>query len=443
MQLTFLDANASERGTIATVHGVDDGGRSPVGFRTREGHKSGGLKLFRRQTRRTRRPEGSRGPGRSKNFPPMLRRAFARNQAEGRQNRTETTALIDTPSLRETMAQDISRPDPSIVLDLLEAFRRSKTMFAAVSLGVFDALASGPKAATALASELEANEDSLERLLDSCVGLQLLTRTAAGYGNTPTSEAFLTSTSPSRLTGYINFSNDAMWKLWSNLEDAVREGTHRWNQTYGWDGPLFSHFFNTDESAREFLMGMHGFGVISSPHVAGAFDLGRFTRFIDLGGATGHLALAACQRWSNLRGVVFDLPAAIPLANEIVGGSPVADRIEVVAGDFFTDPLPPGDIYALGRILHDWTEGKIVRLLTRIFERLPSGGAVLIAEKLLNDDKTGPRWARMQDLNMLTCTEGKERTLGEYEALLTQAGFANVQGCRTPSPLDAVLAIKP
>jgi acetylserotonin N-methyltransferase len=341
------------------------------------------------------------------------------------------------------MAQDVSRQDPSLVLDLLEAFRRSKTMFAAVSLGVFDALASGPKAVAGLASELKANADSLERLLDSCVGLQLLTRTPAGYGNTPVAQSFLTSTSPSRLTGYIAFSNDAMWKLWSNLEDAVREGTHRWNQTYGWDGPLFSHFFKTDESAREFLMGMHGFGVISSPHVASAFDLSRHSRFVDLGGATGHLAMAACQRWTNLRGVVFDLPAAVPLAREIVSGSPVVDRVEVVAGDFFTDPLPPGDVYALGRILHDWTETKIIKLLTRIFDSLPPGGAVLIAEKLLNEDKTGPRWARMQDLNMLTCTEGKERTLSEYEALLTQAGFENVQGCRTTSPLDAVLATRP
>jgi acetylserotonin N-methyltransferase len=154
------------------------------------------------------------------------------------------------------------------------------------------------------------------------------------------------------------------------------------------------------------------------------------------------LAIAACQRYSQLRGVVFDLPEAIPLAREIVGQSPVANRIEFQAGDFFADALPEADVMALGRILHDWTEEKILKLLGRIYEHLPSGGAVLIAEKLLLDDKTGPRWAQMQSLNMLTCTEGKERTLGEYEALLTRVGFRDVQGCRTASPLDAVLARK-
>src|SRR5207237_8868902 len=101
-----------------------------------------------------------------------------------------------------------------------------------------------------------------------------------------------------------------------------------------------------------------------------------------------------------------------------------------------------GDRMALGRILHDWTEEKILKLLRRIHERLPARGGVLIAEKLLLEDCSGPRWAQMQSLNMLTCTEGKERTLGEYEALLKQAGFGEVTGCRTASPLDAVLAVK-
>ena len=81
-------------------------------------------------------------------------------------------------------------------------------------------------------------------------------------------------------------------------------------------------------------------------------------------------------------------------------------------------------------------------LLGKIHERLPTGGALLVAEKLLADDRSGPSWSQLQDLNMLTCTEGRERTLGEYESLLRQAGFTTVTGAATPSPLDAVLAVK-
>jgi acetylserotonin N-methyltransferase len=344
--------------------------------------------------------------------------------------------------LLDAMAQDITVPDPAVILDLLEAFRRSKTMFAAIALGVFDALATGPLTSAELATRIGADAGALERLLDACVGLQLLNPTAGKYENTRVAATYLTKASPRRMTGYLNFSNDVMWKLWANLEDAVREGTHRWKQTYGWDGPIFSSFFKTDESRREFLMGMHGFGLISSPQVVAAFDLGRFRRLVDLGGATGHLAVAACERYADLRATIFDLPDALPLAKEIVGESRVADRIEFVAGDFFSDPLPAADVYALGRILHDWTEPKIVSLLKRIHDVLPADGAILIAEKLLLEDKSGPRWAQMQNLNMLACTEGKERTLGEYEQLLRQTGFGAVQGCRTAAPLDAILALK-
>lgn len=293
-----------------------------------------------------------------------------------------------------------------------------------------------------LSDSLHCAADSLERFLDSCVGLQLLRREGDAYANTPVATAYLTQTSPHRLTGYIGYSNRFGWKLWENLEDAVREGTHRWKQSYGWEGPIFSNFFANEEAKREFLMGMHGFGMISSPQVVNAFDLSQFKHFVDLGGATGHLVMAACERHTQLRGTVFDLPEALPLAREIVGASRVADRIDFAGGDFFNDRLPNADIYAVGRILHDWTEAKILKLLTRIFESLPSGGALLIAEKLIWEDRTGPRWGQMQDLNMLVCTEGRERTLTSYEALLQQVGFKSVTGCRLTGPLDAVIARK-
>jgi acetylserotonin N-methyltransferase len=340
------------------------------------------------------------------------------------------------------MANDSSVPDPAVVVDLIEAFRRSKSMFAAVALGVFDNLAAGPRSAHALAQELHLNPDALERLLDSCVSLRLLVKEGERYANAPVATTYLCRGSPRRLTGYIHYSNTFLWKLWADLEGAIREGTHRWQQAFGWEGPIFANFFHSEDAKREFLIGMHGFGLLSSPEVVAAFDLSRFHRLVDLGGATGHLATTACQRYPGLRAVVFDLPEAVPLAREVVASSPVADRIEVTAGNFFTDPLPEGDLFAVGRILHDWAEDKIHTLLRRIFERLPARGGLLIAEKLLADDKTGPTGALMQSLNMLVCTEGKERSLSEYEHLLKQAGFAAVQGRRTSGPLDAVLATK-
>jgi acetylserotonin N-methyltransferase len=340
------------------------------------------------------------------------------------------------------MAHDLTVPDATPVLELLETFRRSKVMFAGVELGLFDALRSGPASAVELAQRLSLHADSLEQLLDACVGLTLLTKSAGKYANTPSATAYLTTDSPRRLTGYIQYSNNVMWKMWAHLEGAIREGTHRWQETFGWDGPIFSHFFKTDVARREFLMGMHGYGVLSSPHVVNAFDLSRFRTMVDLGAATGHLVIAACERYPELRGCAFDLPHALDLAREMTAASPARDRLTVAGGDFFADPLPPADLYALGRIIHDWSPEKVDQLLKKVCDALPSGGGLLIAEKMLWEDKTGPRWAQLQSLNMLICTEGRERSLAEYDSILRKAGFAEVSGVRLPVPIDALLAIK-
>jgi acetylserotonin N-methyltransferase len=324
--------------------------------------------------------------------------------------------------------------DPQPVIDLIYAFRKSKTMFAAVALGVFDRLHEAPAAVDAFPGD----HSGMERLLDGCVSLGLLEKSGGQYRNSAIAEEYLRRSSPRTLAGYILYSNAALYPMWGRLEDAVQEGTNRWEPVFGFKpSALFEHFFNTEEARTAFLLGMHGFGQLSSPAVVAAFDLSRFTRLVDLGGATGHLALAALERYPHLRAAVFDLPQAVATAAEFTGG-----RVELIAGDFFHDELPPADLYAAGRILHDWSEDRIRLLLAKIHNAIEDGGALLIAEALLDDDKAGPVDAAMQSLNMLICTEGRERSAAEYRALLEQTGFRDVQAKRTGAPLDAILALK-
>ncbi len=296
-------------------------------------------------------------------------------------------------------------------------------MFVAVKLGVFDG--ARPQGA------------AMDRLLEACVSLGLLEKRGEAYVNTPLADEYLRRSSPRTLAGYILYSNEALYPLWGHLEDAVVEGTNRWQQTFGAEGALFSHFFKTPDRKRDFLMGMHGFGMLSSPKVVAAHDLSRFNRFVDLGGATGHLALAARNRYPHLCVTLFDLPEVIEFARPLVG-----DQMELMAGDFFSDALPTADLYAIGRILHDWSEEKIRCLLSRICTALPPRGALLIAERLIDEDRSGPVGALMQSLNMLVCTEGRERTVSEYTSLLRDAGFSEVSAKKTGTALDSILAVK-
>jgi acetylserotonin O-methyltransferase len=332
--------------------------------------------------------------------------------------------------------------DPSPVIDLIQAFRRSQTMFAAVSLGIFDLLASGGLSAEALASQTHTDLRALRRLLDGCLGLGLLEKRDGLYANTAVADEYLRKGGPNTLAGYILYSKEALYPMWGHLDDALREGTPRWNQTFAVDGGIFSGFFRTTQAKHEFLLGMHGFGQLSSPAVVRVFNLGRFRRLVDLGGGTGHLAIAACERYGAMHGVVFDLAEAITEARPHLAASGAADRLEAVTGDFFLDPLPPADLYALGRIIHDWSDEKIGMLLRKVHASLPPGGGILLAETLLDDDHAGPVPALMQSLNMLVCTEGRERSVEEYRTLLESFGFEQVEGRSTGAPLDAVLAIR-
>jgi acetylserotonin N-methyltransferase len=322
--------------------------------------------------------------------------------------------------------------DPTPILDLIDGFRRSKTLFAAVKLGVFDG--ARPRAA------------ALERLLEACVSLGLLERRNGEFVNTPLADEYLRSTSPRTLAGYIRWADAVHYPLWIFLEDAVREGTARWRQTSGlapakrW---LAQKWRQVRERALgrggpgEFVAAMHGMGMIGSRDVAGAFDLARFRRFVDLGGSSGHLALALRERYPQMEVTDFDLPPVIRVARQFVG-----DQVTLVPGDFMKDPLPPADLYALGKVLHNLSDPAVSFLLDRVFAALPQGGGLLVVERWLDEDRNGPAHVHMASLNMLVATSGRERTLSEYRALLEKTGFAEVRATRIHAPVDAILALK-
>ena len=177
--------------------------------------------------------------------------------------------------------------------------------------------------------------------------------------------------------------------MWEHLDDAVREGTHRWRQTFDIEGPIFSHFFRTEEAMRTFMRGMHGFGLLSSPQVVEAFDLSGFRRMVDLGGGTGHLVIAACERYPELRGAVFDLPRVMPIAREDVELHRRQNAHRTAGRRFLRrrsargrSVLPSAAFCTTGR------KRRSMLLLRKVYAALPPGGALLIVERLLDDDKT-------------------------------------------------------
>ncbi len=343
--------------------------------------------------------------------------------------------LPDSPS-----APTSALADPSRVLEIIDGMRLSKTIFTALELDVFELLEGAPHTAAACAERLGLDADALERLLDACAAAGILVKADGRYSNSEVASVYIRRSSPDTLAGYMLYANRITWRLWEHLEDAVREGTPRWSQTFGEQEGIFDHFFASDDAKEVFLSGMHGMGILSSPRVAASFDLSGHRVVADLGGGTGHLVAAICERYPLIEGIVFDLPGVAAITRSRLDASGLRKRVRVEEGDFFRDPLPAADLYCLGRILHDWSEAKIRSLLGKIHAALPEGGAILLAELLLNEEKTAPLSGLLQSLNMLACTEGKERSLAEYRSLLESEGFRDVQGRVTGGPVDAIYA---
>ena len=240
-------------------------------------------------------------------------------------------------------------------------------------------------------------------------------------------EHYLYSGSPDTLSGYVRYSDEALFRMWSNLGDAMREGTPRWKQTFGIDGAIFGGFYRSEEAMRNFLRGMHGFGMLTSPRVVAAFDLSRFRRWSIWAAEPAIWRSRRASGYPELRAVVFDLPRVTAVARENIARSGSQDRVTTEDGDFFAGELPEADLYAVGRILHDWDDEKAAILLRAIVDVCPRG-AVLIAEKLLNEDGVGPLAANMQSLNMLVVTEGRERSSEPIRTIAARRGIRARRG---------------
>uniref|UniRef100_A0A493TMJ0 Acetylserotonin O-methyltransferase like n=1 Tax=Anas platyrhynchos platyrhynchos TaxID=8840 RepID=A0A493TMJ0_ANAPP len=357
----------------------------------------------------------------------------------------ENSSSVRTDSMvplgNQNGASESAAKLPSKIVDLMDGFKASKALFVASKLKVFDYLKTkGPLKAVDVANEVGTSVCGTERLLDACVALGLLEKTSQGYSNTDSANTYLTSDGEYSLHGYIIHSNDHLWPLFTNLESAVREGSRQNHRAFGRKAEdLFKDYYHSQEVKQRFMAAMHSIAHLTARDVATAFDLSQFKSTCDLGGCTGALAHELIQIYPNMKVTVFDLPEVIANISYFQPSEQCAAPVTFLSGDFFKDNLPEADLYILSRILHDWPDERIHVLLSKISAVCKPGSALLVAEIVLDEQKTHPARAVLQSLSM---TEGKQRSGSEYKQLLEKYGFTDVQIKITGTLLDAVLCFK-
>lgn len=337
------------------------------------------------------------------------------------------------------------QPTPDRINDLMYGFWQSKALFTGVELGLFDELAGGPAGAEVLAVRLRLDPGATARLLNALVGLRLLTKTDGVFALTPEAATYLVRGRPHYLGSQMEHLSRLHWRLWQYLPDAIREGTPRMKQALGPGYEIFEVLYQDPQWLRVLIQGMHTLTAPSANEVVDAFDFTGRRLLVDVGGGSGALAIAAAQRYPELRAVVLDLPSVCAIAADYIAQQGLSDRVRTQSGDFFNpDTLPKdADAMALMWVLHDWKPREVRAILRNCYEALQSGGVLLVGEKLLSEDRTSPLATTLVNLHLLVSTGGEEHTAAEYRAWMQQAGFADIEVRLLQGNRDLIIGYKP
>ena len=339
-----------------------------------------------------------------------------------------------------------SAPNPSKIMQIGMGFWASKTLLTAVNLKLFTHLAKSEMTGQEIRDRLGLHERALFDFLDTLVALGFLERSGikeeAVYRNSADADLFLDQNKLTYIGGILEMSNNRLYKFWNDLEEGLKTGLPQNESKHG-DKPLFEAIYSSEERLREFLHAMGGVQAGNFDHFARNFDFSEFKTHCDIGGAGGNLCVHIVKNNPHVESTCYDLPQVAPIANENFEALGFSDKIRAVAGDFFNEDLPKADLITMCNVLHDWgTEDKKM-LIRKAHDSLPDGGALVVIENIIDDERSQNAFGLMMSLNMLIETdEGFDFSLADFSSWANQVGFSKVNLMPLTGPASAIVAYK-
>ncbi len=334
------------------------------------------------------------------------------------------------------------QPSPDKILQTGLAFWASKTLLSAIEMGVFTELSHGPEPFEALSERLGLHPRSARDFLDALVALGFLERNGDRYANTPETDLFLDRNKPSYVGGILEMANLRLYPFWGHLTEALRTGTPQNEVRTGGPG-LFETLYSDPDRLKGFLAAMTGISHGANMIIARTFPWTKYRTFVDVGTAQGDLATQIALANPHLNGVGYDLKEVAPVFQEYVAAAKVADRLTFVPGDFFKEELPRADVILMGHILHDWDLPTKKMLIRKAFEVIPPGGALIVYDAIIDDDRSKNAFGLMMSLNMLIETPGGfDYTGAQCREWLKDAGFSETRVEPLVGPDSMVIGVK-
>jgi hypothetical protein len=329
-------------------------------------------------------------------------------------------------------------PPAEAMLRLISGFWISRAIYILAKLGIADHLSDKAKTADELAIVTQTHAPSLYRVLRALASVGVLTEDSKHrFALTPVS-ATLKTDAPGSLRAFATVElGEEHYPAWGELLHSVRTGEIAFDHSYGM--PVWQFFVENPGNAKTFNDAMTGMTAAVNDAVMSCYDFSSIRRIVDVGGGHGALITSILKANPQMRGILFDGPPVVDGARTRIQAEGIADRCEVVGGDFFRSVPAGGDAYILKWIIHDWDEESSTEILKNCHEAMKENGKLLLVEAVVPPGSE-PHFSKFIDLNMLVMTGGRERTEEEYRKLLAVAGFRLTRIIPTPSAMSVVEA---
>ncbi len=334
------------------------------------------------------------------------------------------------PAVRSTT----TKPEAAArLLELIQMRLISEAIHVVAALGVADLLANAPKSVEQLAKATGASPTSLRRVMRALTSFGVFSQDPAGrFALAPLGE-FLERDVPGSLHGAaLFFGGETGTSTVRLFLECVKTGESATQKRSG-GGGCFEWLQSDPERNELFNAMMTSFSTLHITGLLEAYDFSPATKVVDVGGGHGKILSEVLKTNPSMRGILFDLPHAFEGGRRTIAQAGLADRCEVISGDFFASVPAGADAYLLSRVIHDWDDEKAVAILKIVRGAIAPHGRLILIETMLRPDGS-TAYPVLSDLNMLLLTGGCERTEEEYREVYRSAGFELTKTVATRSP---------
>jgi hypothetical protein len=331
-------------------------------------------------------------------------------------------------------------------IDIIFGRWKSQILYAGAKTGLFDYLTTNPIDVHQIAHDLKLNETMTYRILRSIASLGYAKeeKDSRKFSITPRGE-LLKKDHPQTLQGVLLLEEGPEhYQIWKHLPRMIKDGQQNaFSSEYGIN--LFEYAAKNSEYSKVFNDAMSSYSAIHTAMVLEAlkdYDFSKISSICDIGGGQGHLSSHLHSKYDHLNGMILELsPVVENQESSWTHKMGLQDRCKYVEGNMF-EQVPSTDLYIMKMILHDWNDDECIQILSNIHKAAPEKARIFIVEHIV-PDPTIPHFSKLFDIHMMCATTGRERTIEEYNSILSQSGWQYIQTHYPSSKMIGVIeAIK-